>query len=121
MHKLSIVALALLLIACDRPQKPPVPTAPPPPTANQPAALGFDPADLDTEIRPQDDFWRHVNGKWLAQTEIPADWSGYGTFQILAERTDAQLRTLIEAARDPPAPVCGGAQKIGALDSSYMD
>ncbi|MBL8198476.1 MAG: hypothetical protein JNJ67_06025 [Chromatiales bacterium] len=121
MRKLSIVALALLLVACDRPQKPPVPTAPPPPTANQPAALGFDPADLDPAIRPQDDFWRHVNGKWLAQTEIPADWSGYGTFQILAERTEAQLRTLIEAARDAAAPTGSDAQKIGALYASYMD
>ncbi|MCL4791964.1 MAG: M13 family metallopeptidase [Gammaproteobacteria bacterium] len=121
MRQFSILALALLLLACDRPQEPPIPTAPPPPAANQPAARGFDPADLDMGIRPQDDFWRHVNGKWLAQTEIPADWSGYGTFQMLAERTEAQLRALIETAQKSAAPAGTDAQKIAALYASYMD
>lgn len=125
MRHLSTVALALLLLACDQPQKPPVPTAPPPPAASQPAGLGFDPADLDTAIRPQDDFWRHVNGKWLAQTEIPADWAGYGTFQILAERTEQQLHALIETAAQSvaksSAPAGSDAQKIGGLYASFMD
>lgn len=121
MRHLSTVALALLLLACDQPQKPPVPTAPPPPVANQPVALGFDPADLDTAIRPQDDFWRHVNGKWLAQTKIPADWASYGTFQLLAERTEAQLHALVEAAAQSSAPAGSDAQKIGDLYTSFMD
>jgi predicted metalloendopeptidase len=124
MRHLSTVALALLLLACDQPQKPPVPTAPPPPAASQPTGLGFDPAELDTTIRPQDDFWRHVNGKWLAQTEIPADWAGYGTFQILAERTEQQLHALIETAAQSvaksSAPAGSDAQKIGGLYACFM-
>ena len=99
----------------------PVPVAPPPPAASQPAGLGFDPADLDTEIRPQDDFWHHVNGRWLARTEIPADWSSYGTFQILAERTEKQLHALIEADAKSAAPAGTDAQKIGDLYTSFMD
>ena len=121
MRQLSILALALLLLACDGPRTPPVPDAPPPPEADIPAGPGFDPADLDTNIRPQDDFWHYVNGKWLARTEIPADWSGYGTFQMLAERTEKQLHALISTDAKSAAPAGTGAQKIGDLYTSFMD
>jgi predicted metalloendopeptidase len=121
-----LLTLVLTLAAC---------TAPPLPveTATKASALpapGFDPAELDPAVRPQDDFWRYVNGKWLASTEIPADWSGYGSFQIVAERTEAQLRALIEdAARSATGPGIGpGAgerqgddARIGGLYASFMD
>ena len=29
--------------------------------------------ELDAEVRPQDDLFRHVNGKWIERTEIPDD------------------------------------------------
>ncbi|MEO8445282.1 MAG: M13 family metallopeptidase [Gammaproteobacteria bacterium] len=107
---LPILAVITLIASCA--------TAPPP------LRPGFDAAELDGTVRPQDDFWTHVNGKWLASTRIPPDQSGYGSFQIVAERTEAQLRALIEAAAQVPAR--GGAassdeQKIGALYASFMD
>ena len=121
MRPLSIIGLCLFLLACDRPRTPPVPAAPPPPAANFPAGPGFDPADLDTNIRPQDDFWHYVNGKWLARTDIPADWSSYGTFQILAERTEKQLHALIGTDAKSAAAAGTDAQKIGDLYTSFMD
>ena len=36
-------------------------------------------------VRPQDDLFRHVNGKWLDETEIPADRSSDGAFYWLRE------------------------------------
>ncbi len=121
MRPLSIITLCLFLLACDRPQQPSMPVAPLPPAASLPAEPGLDPANLDTNIRPQDDFWHYVNGKWLANTEIPADWSSYGTFQILAERTEKQLHALIETDAQSAAPVGTNAQKIGELYTSFMD
>lgn len=44
-------------------------------------ALGFDTANFDRSVRPQDDFFRYVNGTWLKRTEIPADASAWGSFQ----------------------------------------
>ena len=41
--------------------------------------------ELDPGIRPQDDLFRHVNGRWLARTEIPADRARDSAFRILAE------------------------------------
>jgi predicted metalloendopeptidase len=83
--------------------------------------LGFDPTELDRNIRPQDDFWHFVNGKWLASTEIPPDRSGYGSFQIVDEKTEARLRALVEEAARQAATPGSDAQKIGALYGSFMD
>jgi predicted metalloendopeptidase len=37
-------------------------------------------SELDSSVRPQDDLFRHVNGKWIARTEIPSDKARYGSF-----------------------------------------
>lgn len=74
--------------------------------------------DFLAEIRPQDDFYRHVNGRWLQRTEIPLEWSSYGTIQLLAERTELQLRELIE---ELVADGRGEMRKIGDLYASFMD
>ena len=44
--------------------------------------------ELDPKIRPQDDLFRHVNGKWIERTEIPADKARYGSFLVLHEEAD---------------------------------
>ena len=122
MRKLSALTLsATLLVACGAPQQPPAAAAAPAETGPATLALGFDPAELDRNIRPQDDFWRYVNGKWLAGTTIPPDRSGYGSFQIVDDKTDAQLRALVEAAALQKAAPGSDEQKIGALYSSFMD
>ena len=42
--------------------------------------------ELDAEVRPQDDLFRHVNGRWIERTEIPADKARYGSFLVLHAR-----------------------------------
>ena len=44
--------------------------------------------ELDDEVRPQDDLFRHVNGKWIDRTEIPADKARYGSFLVLHEEAE---------------------------------
>src|SRR6476661_10048095 len=55
--------------------------------------------ELDPGIRPQDDLFRHVNGKWIARTEIPADKARYGSFYILAEEAEKAVRDIIIEAQ----------------------
>ena len=82
---------------------------------------GIDRAHLDTDVRPQDDLFEHVNGRWLATTEIPSDRARYGAFDILRENAETHVRELIEeAARQQPA-VDTPAGKVGALYASFMD
>ena len=69
--------------------------------ARQPQAaarLGVDTTNFDRSVRPQDDFFRFVNGGWLKKTEIPADRSSFGSFDQLATRASQALRTIIEEA-----------------------
>ena len=83
--------------------------------------LGVDLAAMDRSVRPQDDFYRFVNGVWLETTEIPGDRSNYGTFTELADRAELALRAIVEEASDQAAAAGSERAKIGALYRSFMD
>ncbi|QRN95078.1 peptidase M13 [Archangium violaceum] len=90
--------------------------------ASKPRALGVDTKNFDSSVRPQDDFYRYVNGTWLKTAQIPADKGRYGSFIELRDKSEAALRTIIEevaAAKEKKAGT--DAQKIGDLYESFMD
>ena len=73
-------------------------------------------------MRPQDDLFRHVNGGWLAKTEIPADKASYGAFDILFDKAQADLRAIVEEAAKSTTKTPGSeAQKIGDFYESFMN
>ena len=75
--------------------------------------------ELDPKIRPQDDLFRHVNGKWIERTEIPADKARYGSFLVLHEEAEHAVREIIEEAQQ--AEPGTEARKVGDLYASFMD
>ena len=87
--------------------------------ASGPTKSGVDAAGFDRSIRPQDDFFAHVNGGWQARTEIPADKTRVGSFSTLADSIKAQLRALAEEGARPGAPA--KLRKIGAFYQTFMD
>jgi putative endopeptidase len=114
---LSLVTLlsASLVAACS-------PTPAPAPAAPAAPVSGIDLTAGDTTVRPQDDFFRHVNGGWLTRTEIPADRASWGPFEMLLERSQADLRTIAEeAAALPDRAANSDAQKIGDFYQSFMN
>ena len=76
---------------------------------------------LDQGVSPKEDFFRYVNGSWLKKYEIPADRSGYGSFTVLREESEAHVRAIIEDLSNSQAPHGSNAQKIGDLFRSFMD
>lgn len=82
---------------------------------------GIDKTHFDHSVRPQDDLFRHVNGKWLKEFEIPADKSNYGAFTMLAEQAREDVNAIIEEAANSNAEKGSDAQKVGDLYQSYMD
>ena len=80
---------------------------------------GIELDELDPAVRPADDLFRHVNGKWIARTEIPSDKARYGSFYVLAEEAEEAVRDIIEEARsgDPGTE----ERKIGDLYTSFLD
>src|SRR5690349_4201006 len=84
-------------------------------------ALGIDTTNFDRAIRPQDDFFRFVNGSWLEHTQIPADASGWGAFNELTEKSRSAIHQIVEDAAKSNAPAGSEERKIGDLYQSYMD
>ena len=82
---------------------------------------GVDTADIDPEVDPGDDFFRYVNGKWLDTFEIPEEYSSYGSFTVLFERSETRVKTIIEQAAAGNAAPGSLEQKIGDFYSAYLD
>ncbi|OBH51763.1 M13 family metallopeptidase [Mycobacterium sp. E2479] len=83
---------------------------------------GIDLSFVDDSIRPQDDLFGHVNGRWLAEYEIPADRATDGAFRQLYDRAEEQVRDLIaEASQQGAAAAADDAQRIGDLYASFLD
>ena len=57
---------------------------------------GLNFSGYDRDVRPQDNLFEHANGKWVAETELPADRARWGTFDILREQSQKDVRALIE-------------------------
>lgn len=90
------------------------------PSATQAPSSGIQTQYIDPSVRVQDDFFAHVNGKWLKTTEIPADKATYGAGAMLRDDIQQQVRTIIEAAQADKKPNAEN-RKIGDLYASYMD
>src|SRR5688572_14641820 len=86
-----------------------------------PQVPGIDVAGMDLSVRPQDDFFRYVNGKWADNTPIPADQSGYGSFAMLRERAQERVRVIIEEESRKPSAPGSTSQKVGDFYKSFMD
>ncbi|QSX34020.1 M13 family peptidase [Shewanella avicenniae] len=120
MKKLSTlavgIALSLGLVACSSQQQVPQTQV----TVNK--ISGIETENFDPAVRFQDDLYYSVNGKWLANTPIPADKSNYGAFSVLYEKSQDSLKEIIEAAAAKPNKAVGSTeQKIGDFYTSYMD
>ena len=80
---------------------------------------GLDKAELSSSISPTQDLFRHVNGSWLDNTEIPEDKAVYGSFYLLADDSELAVRQILEEASDNPT--AGVSQQIGDLYASFLD
>lgn len=132
--KISLLLTALTLAACGSEE-----TQAPNPSSEEnsaPAAVasesevtakpelgsfGIDLADQDTSVKPGDDFFRFANGHWLDTYELPADRSNYGSFNVLTDRSDERVRTIIDDLSSIEPAAGSLEQKISDYYLSYMD
>lgn len=83
--------------------------------------LGVDTANFDRSVRPQDDFFRFVNGGWLTKTQIPQDAASWGSFNELREGSRAALHSIVDSVQTVKAPAGSEVQKVRDLYASFMD
>ncbi|WP_454084969.1 M13 family metallopeptidase [Georgenia sp. Marseille-Q6866] len=81
-------------------------------------SMSFEQA-MDTTVRPQDDLYRHINGTYLREHEIPADRARDGAFMVLRDLSEQRVREIIaDAAAAEDAT--GEAKQVGDLFASFM-
>jgi predicted metalloendopeptidase len=86
-----------------------------------PLESGVDLQYVDSSVRPQDDFYRYVNGKWLKEYKMPADKSRYGSFNALRDKSEKNVKDIIDDLAKNSFSIDSDEQKIGDLYRSYMD
>ncbi len=84
-------------------------------------AWGVDLTARDETVRPGDDFFSYVNGRWLASYELPADKVSFGAFMQLRDDSRAQVRQIIDEMKVEKHKKGTVEQKIGDLYASYLD
>lgn len=82
---------------------------------------GIDHQYFDQNVKGNDDFYQHVNGGWLKNTEIPADKSRWGTFDILHEESLKQLHDIVDELSKQQLVEGSSEQKVASLYANFMD
>ncbi|MCR4920952.1 MAG: M13 family metallopeptidase [Bacteroidaceae bacterium] len=104
---MSIMTLAAVAAACT--------------SGNKQLASGLDPANMDTTYLPGTDFYMYATGGWQKAHPLTAEYSRYGSFDVLQENNNKQLRELIEGVAAQENAEGSVAQKIASLYQSAMD
>ncbi|MCP4899691.1 MAG: peptidase M13 [bacterium] len=83
---------------------------------------GIEMANMDTSVRPQDDFFRYVNGAWLETTEIPSDKTNTGVFLDLRDKSREDVLAIIkDVAASTELEAGSDEQKVSDLYNSFME
>jgi len=114
---ISLIALLSLFTAAARAAEATAPT-----TAKRYGTWGIDLDAMDRSVKPGDDFFRYVNGKWVATTKIPADRTNYGSFPMLTELSEARVRASLDGwAADKNLKAGSDEAKVAAIYRTFLD
>jgi putative endopeptidase len=92
-------------------------TNPPPPNIHE----DFLTSNIDTSIKPGDDFFLYANGLWIKNNPIPADESSWGIGELVREENYKRLKNVNEKAIEENAAHGTVSQKIADFWKSGMD
>src|SRR5438270_5319371 len=93
-------------------------TTPTPEDKNPPP---FDTANMDSSVKPSDDFFLYANGGWIKRTPIPPEYSRWGSFNQLIEKNNDALHDVAERAAKETTASDPDAKKVGDYYASGMD
>ncbi|MCG8370223.1 MAG: peptidase M13 [Proteobacteria bacterium] len=118
MKKFVIGAAALFVaVACSQQE-----SAGPAAAAGPKAPVsGIDLSAMNTDVRPGDDFFAYVNGRWVDTAEMPADKSRYGVFDKLRDESQEAVRAIIEKSASGDFAKGTDEQKVGDMYNSFLD
>ena len=82
---------------------------------------GINKKNMDTKVKPGDNFADYVNGTWYKNTKIPADKASYGAFDMLYDQSQKDVKAIIEDAAKGSNADGSDEQKIGDYYASFMN
>lgn len=104
--KISILAAAVMMASCSQKEE---------------LTSGINKKNMDTLVKPGDNFANYVNGTWMKNMKIPADKASYGAFDMLYDQAQKDVKAIIEEASKAKAAEGSDEQKIGDYYASFMD
>ena len=104
--KITVLAAAIALASCSKKEE---------------LVSGITKKNMDTLVKPGDDFDAYVNGAWMKATKIPADKASYGAFDMLYDKSLKDVKAIIEEASKGSNADGSDEQKIGDFYASFMD
>jgi len=92
----------------DNAAKPQVDKNPPP----------LDPKNMDTSVKPEQDFYLYANGGWVKRNPIPPEFARWGSFNELTEKNNDALKEICEkaAAAAPKEATKQSVEKAASAD-----
>src|SRR5256885_6587297 len=83
----------------------------------------LDPKNMDTSVKPQDDFYLYANGGWLKRNPVPPEYSRWAAFDELTEKNSDALHKIAEKAANThvDTKTAPEVQKVGDFYASGMD
>jgi len=63
---------------------------------NEMKPSGIELSNMNTEVKPGNDFFEYANGGWLKANPMPEEYSRYGAFEILAKKNQEQVKSMID-------------------------
>ena len=90
-------------------------------TASAQLRSGINLADLDTNVRPADDFYEYACGGWMKANPLPAAYSRYGSFDRLAEDNNKRINGILTELLSNNYPKGTVEQKLSDLYKLAMD
>jgi endothelin-converting enzyme/putative endopeptidase len=117
---MAAVAATAVLAGCSKPAETTTTAAPAAPKVAY-GSFGVDTAQMDTSVKPGDDFFKYVNGKWLASFKMPADKSSFGSFDKLVDNSENDVHSVLDGLAKTPQAPGSTPQKVADLYASWMD
>ncbi len=109
---IAALTLSVALTACSEDDDPVVPVQ---------HNTGIDPKNLDTSVRPADDFFGYANGGWMKSHPLPAAYSRYGSFEVLIEENKTRIRSILEGLQSGSYATGTTEQKLSDLYKMAMN
>ena len=90
-------------------------------TEQEPQTSGIDMSDLDTSVRPGDDFYQYACGGWIKNNPLPATYSRYGKVEKLLANNQERIKAILEDLQTGSFADGSTEQKLADLYRLAMD